>query len=215
MSASAIDCCSCKRPQSSRHHCWQPVDPVGLAFWGGRLEQGASRIAVAQEIARQPEYQTLQIQSMYAAYLHRPAEPEGLNTWLAFLATGGNLTEVRLGILGSPEYDRDRGHGTPDGLNGRQLRDLAPLELRQRGEREIDLSAKEFAVLEVFMRRPGEVLSRFQLLEHAWDFAYENRSNIVDVYIRHLRRKIDEPFGRHSIETVRGAGYRLRADGGA
>jgi two-component system OmpR family response regulator len=82
-----------------------------------------------------------------------------------------------------------------------------------RGSTPISLSAKEFALLETFMRRPGEVLSRFHLLEHAWDFAYENRSNVVDVYIRHLRRKIDEPFGRSSLETVRGAGYRLRADG--
>ena len=64
------------------------------------------------------------------------------------------------------------------------------------------------------MRRPDEVLSRLHLLEHAWDFAYENRSNVIDVYIRHLRNKIDEPFGRHSLETVRGAGYRLRRDGG-
>ena len=82
-----------------------------------------------------------------------------------------------------------------------------------RGEAEISLSPKEFALLEAFMRRPGQVLSRLQLLEHAWDFAYENRSNIVDVYIRRLRRKIDEPFGRRSLETVRGAGYRLRPDG--
>jgi two-component system OmpR family response regulator len=81
-----------------------------------------------------------------------------------------------------------------------------------RGEHEIALSAKEFALLETFMRRPGEVLSRLHLLEHAWDFAYDARSNVVDVYIRHLRRKIDEPFGRRSLETVRGAGYRLRAD---
>ena len=80
---------------------------------------------------------------------------------------------------------------------------------------EIELSAKEFAVLEVFMRRPGEVLSRFQLLEHAWDYEYENRSNIVDSYVRLLRQKIDKPFGVESIETVRGAGYRLREDGGA
>jgi two-component system OmpR family response regulator len=82
-----------------------------------------------------------------------------------------------------------------------------------RGDMEIHLSAKEFAVLETFMRRPDEVLSRDHLLEHAWDFAYENRSNVVDVYIRHLRSKIDEPFGRHSLETIRGAGYRLRANG--
>jgi len=79
-----------------------------------------------------------------------------------------------------------------------------------RGETEISLSAKEFALLEVFMRRPGEVLSRVQLLDHAWDYAYENRSNVVDVYVRYLRQKVDRPFGVESIETVRGAGYRMR-----
>jgi two-component system OmpR family response regulator len=84
-----------------------------------------------------------------------------------------------------------------------------------RGEVEVDLSAKEFALLETLMRRPGQVLSRFQLLEHCWDYGYENRSNVVDVYVRYLREKIDRPFGRDSIETVRGAGYRLRRDGGA
>lgn len=83
-----------------------------------------------------------------------------------------------------------------------------------RGKAEIDLSAREFALLETFMRRPGEVLSRFQLLEHVWDYDYENRSNVVDSYIRFLREKIDRPFGVVSIETVRGAGYRLRRDGG-
>jgi two-component system, OmpR family, response regulator len=83
-----------------------------------------------------------------------------------------------------------------------------------RGETEISLSAKEFSILETFMRRPGEVLSRFQLLEHAWDYDYENRSNVVDSYIRLLRRKIDRPFGVESIETVRGAGYRLREEEG-
>jgi two-component system, OmpR family, response regulator len=81
-----------------------------------------------------------------------------------------------------------------------------------RGSTEIHLSAKEFALLETFMRRPDIVLSRYDLLEHAWDFAYENRSNIVDVYVRRLRAKIDEPFDRRSLETVRGAGYRLRAE---
>jgi two-component system, OmpR family, response regulator len=83
-----------------------------------------------------------------------------------------------------------------------------------RGEQKIDLSAKEFALLETFMRRPGQVLSRLDLLEHAWDYGYENRSNVVDVYVRYLREKIDRPFGLESIETVRGAGYRFRADGG-
>ena len=84
----------------------------------------------------------------------------------------------------------------------------------RRGETEISLSAKEFALLETFMRRPGQVLDRYQLLEHAWDGEYENRSNVVDVYVRYLREKVDRPFGVESIETVRGAGYRLRADGG-
>jgi two-component system OmpR family response regulator len=74
---------------------------------------------------------------------------------------------------------------------------------------EVALSAKEFALLETFMRRPGEVLTRGDLLEHAWDFAYENRSNVIDVYVRYLRQKL----GAETIETVRGAGYRLRKDG--
>jgi two-component system OmpR family response regulator len=64
------------------------------------------------------------------------------------------------------------------------------------------------------MRRPGQVLSRLDLLDHAWDYAYVNRSNVIDVYVRYLRDKIDRPFGLSSIETVRGAGYRLRRDGG-
>jgi two-component system OmpR family response regulator len=81
-----------------------------------------------------------------------------------------------------------------------------------RDETEIALSAKEFALLEAFMRRPGQVLSRYQLLEHAWDYDYENRSNVVDVYVRYLREKVDRPFGADSIETVRGAGYRLRGE---
>jgi two-component system OmpR family response regulator len=84
-----------------------------------------------------------------------------------------------------------------------------------RGETELELSAKEFALLELLLRRRGEALSRGQLLEGAWELGFESRSNLVDVYIRYLRDKIDRPFGRHSIETVRGVGYRLRKDGGA
>jgi two-component system OmpR family response regulator len=83
-----------------------------------------------------------------------------------------------------------------------------------RGETDIGLSAREFALLETLMRHPGQVLDRLQLLEHVWDGEYENRSNVIDVYIRYLREKVDRPFGVESIETVRGAGYRLRADGG-
>jgi two-component system OmpR family response regulator len=83
-----------------------------------------------------------------------------------------------------------------------------------RGDTEIQLSSKEFAMLETFMRRPDEVLSRYQLLEHAWDYEYENRSNVVDVYVRYLREKVDRPFDVESIQTVRGAGYRMRAVSG-
>ncbi len=77
-----------------------------------------------------------------------------------------------------------------------------------RGEAEIDLTQREFSLFEAFMRRPGEALSRFELLEAAWDGAYENRSNVIDVYVGYLRQKL----GRTSIETVRGHGYRLRAE---
>jgi two-component system OmpR family response regulator len=80
----------------------------------------------------------------------------------------------------------------------------------RRGTEPVALSPKEFAVLEQFMRRPGEVLSRTQILDRVWDFAYDGGSNLVDVYVGYLRRKIDEPFGRHDLETVRGVGYRLR-----
>jgi two-component system OmpR family response regulator len=83
-----------------------------------------------------------------------------------------------------------------------------------RGDAQIELSAKEFNLLEAFMRSPGAVLSRYRLLEFAWDFGYEGRSNVVASYIRLLRRKVDRPFGTKSIETVRGVGYRLREDGG-
>ena len=83
-----------------------------------------------------------------------------------------------------------------------------------RGETEIELSAKEFVLFEVFMRNPGIVLSRSHLLDQAWEYDFEQRSNVVDVYVRYLRRKVDLPFDVKSIETVRGAGYRLRKDGG-
>jgi two-component system OmpR family response regulator len=84
-----------------------------------------------------------------------------------------------------------------------------------RGEQEIALSAREYQLLETFMRRPGQVLTQSQLLEAAWDLGYEMRSNVVEVYVRYLREKIDRPFGVRSLETVRGMGYRLRRDGGA
>ena len=81
-----------------------------------------------------------------------------------------------------------------------------------RGEREITLSSKEFALLEALMRRPGRVLTRLEILDRAWDMDYEHRSNIIEVFVRRLREKIDRPFGLSTLETVRGAGYRLRRD---
>jgi two-component system OmpR family response regulator len=109
--------------------------------------------------------------------------------------------------------DRRGGVERPAALEVGELRlDPAARKTWRRGD-EIHLSPKEFALLETFMRRPGQVLTRLQLLEHAWDFAYENRSNVVDVYVRYLREKIDRPFGTRSLETVRGVGYRLSPDG--
>ncbi len=83
-----------------------------------------------------------------------------------------------------------------------------------RGDREIRLSTREFALFEAFMRSPGQVLGHGQLLDAAWDIGHDYRSNVIEVYIRYLREKIDRPFGVRSLETVRGLGYRLRRDGG-
>ena len=74
---------------------------------------------------------------------------------------------------------------------------------------------KEFSLLEFFLRHPGTVLSRSQIIEAVWDFAYDGTSNVVDQYVKYLRRKVDIPFGRNDIQTVRGMGYRLRHDGPA
>jgi two-component system, OmpR family, response regulator len=78
----------------------------------------------------------------------------------------------------------------------------------------VALTRWEFAVLELLMRRKGEVLSKAQILDHVWDFAFQGDPNIVEVYVGYVRRKVDAPFGRRSIQTVRGVGYRLAPDGG-
>ncbi len=91
--------------------------------------------------------------------------------------------------------------------------DPATREVR-RGDLPVPLTPKEFALLEYFMRHAGEVLTRTQILEHVWDFAFDGDSNVIEVYVRYLREKVDRPFGRQSLETVRGVGYRLR-DGAA
>ena len=90
---------------------------------------------------------------------------------------------------------------------------LDPADRRAwRGDVELSLTMREYALLETFMRRPGQVLGRFELLEHAWDEGYEHRSNVIEVYIGYLRDKVDRPFSRRSLQTVRGAGYRLRVE---
>jgi two-component system, OmpR family, response regulator len=83
-----------------------------------------------------------------------------------------------------------------------------------RGEVEVTLTPRQFSLLEYLMRKAGEVVSKAEILEHVWDYAFEGDPNIVEVYIRHLRKRIDEPFGRNAIQTVRLVGYRLDADGG-
>jgi two-component system OmpR family response regulator len=83
-----------------------------------------------------------------------------------------------------------------------------------RGDREVPLTRRQFSVLEYLMRRAGEPVSKSDILDHVWDFAFDGDPNIVEVYIRHLRRKIDEPFGRQAIQTIRLVGYRLDPDGG-
>jgi two-component system OmpR family response regulator len=83
-----------------------------------------------------------------------------------------------------------------------------------RGPVELELSPTEFALLELFLAHPDEVLTRTRILEHVWDFAYDPASNVVDQYVGYLRRKIDRPFGRADLGTVRGVGYRLRAPKG-
>lgn len=81
-----------------------------------------------------------------------------------------------------------------------------------RGSTDVQLTPREFALLWYFVRHAGEALTRHQLLEHVWDFAFDGDSNVVDVYVGYLRAKVDRPFGRSSLETIRGIGYRLRAE---
>lgn len=83
-----------------------------------------------------------------------------------------------------------------------------------RGDVEVELTPRQFSLLEFMLRRPGEVLSKREILEHVWDFAFDGDPNIVEVYVGQLRRRIDLPHGRASLQTVRGAGYRLDPDGG-
>jgi two-component system, OmpR family, response regulator len=128
-------------------------------------------------------------------YMTKPFEPEELLARLRALARRGAAPR-------------------PSALESADLRLDPATRTVERGGEPIVLSATEFSLLETFMRRPGLALTRLALLESVWDGGYENRSNVVDVYVRYLREKIDLPFGTDSIETVRGVGYRWRADAG-
>ncbi|MEA2718129.1 MAG: two-component system, OmpR family, response regulator [Actinomycetota bacterium] len=109
---------------------------------------------------------------------------------------------------------RRGGHERPAVLHAGDLR-LDPAAHRVwRGETQVPLSPRQFSLLEFFMRRAGEALSKTEIVDHVWDFAFEGDPNIVEVYVGQLRRKIDEPFGRNAIETIRLVGYRLDPDGG-
>jgi DNA-binding response OmpR family regulator len=108
---------------------------------------------------------------------------------------------------------RRTAHSAPTPVEAGDLR-LDPAQHRcWRGDLEVTLTAREFSVLEYLMRRAGEAVAKADILGGVWDYDFEGDPNIVEVYIRHLRRKIDEPFDRATIETVRGVGYRLVADG--
>ena len=106
--------------------------------------------------------------------------------------------------------------GRPERPSVLRVGDLAldpALHTVHRGDTPIELTPRQFSLLEFLMHRAGEVVSKTEILEHVWDFAYEGSPNIVEVYISQLRRRIDDPFGRASLQTVRLVGYRLAADG--
>jgi len=103
-------------------------------------------------------------------------------------------------------------HQRPALLTVGDLRLDPAAHLAWRGDTKLNLSAKEFALLELFLRHPGEVITRTRIIDSIWDFAFDGVSNVVDQYVAYLRRKIDKPFDRHDLETVRGAGYRLQVE---
>ena len=104
--------------------------------------------------------------------------------------------------------------GSPPPLEAGDLR-IDPGQRRVwRGETEIELTARQFDVLEFLVRRAGQVMSKREILKGVWEFDFEGDANVVEVYVSRVRRRIDEPFGRHALETVRGAGYRLDVTGG-
>jgi two-component system OmpR family response regulator len=105
-------------------------------------------------------------------------------------------------------------HERPAVLEAGDLRFDPGARRASRGEIEVDLTAREMALLEFLLRHKGQVMSKREILEHVWDYDFEGDPNIVEVYVRHLRNKLDRPFGYSAIETLRGAGYRLAADGG-
>jgi two-component system OmpR family response regulator len=104
-------------------------------------------------------------------------------------------------------------HARPAMLEVGDLRLDPATHMAWRNTTQLNLSPKEFALLELFMRHPGELITRTRVIDNVWDFAFDGVSNVVDQYVSYLRRKIDKPFDRQELETVRGAGYRLRDPG--
>ncbi|XVQ11754.1 response regulator transcription factor [Spirillospora sp. CA-255316] len=141
-------------------------------------------------------------------------EAEGLDTGADDYLTKPFSYVVLLARIRALLRRRARGGAVPSIVLGDLTVDPAAKRAR-RGDVEVELTAKEFAVLEHLAVNAGQVVSKAQIMEHVWDFAYDGDPNIVEVYVSALRRKIDAPFGRRSIVTVRGAGYRLATDGGA
>lgn len=139
-------------------------------------------------------------------------EAEGLDTGADDFITKPFSFVVLLARLRAVMRRRDT--TAPVALAAGDLR-LDPREGRAwRGESELDLTTREMAILEYLLTRPGEIVSKTDVLNHVWDFAFDGSPNIVEVYVSSLRKKIDAPFGRATIQTVRGAGYRLDRDGG-
>ncbi|WP_280499136.1 response regulator transcription factor, partial [Nocardia cyriacigeorgica] len=166
-----------------------------LVYWGGARRRGAGQLSrVLMSTLIEGDYDEAEgLESGADDYLSIPFSFVVLVPRIRALRPsrpGGAATVLRVGQLVLDPATR----------------------LCRRGEQEVSLTAKEFAVLEHLAVRAGEVVSKADILEHVWDFAYDGDPNIVEVYISALRRKIDAPFACRTILTVRGAGYRLTAD---
>jgi two-component system OmpR family response regulator len=217
-------------------------DPEAQAFVSRALRESGFVIDTAGdgetgfELASAGAYDVLildvKLPGMSGFELLRRLRRAGVSVPVLFLTAQGEVADRIEGLeLGADDYlakpfafnvllarirallRRQRGERAPILQSGDLTVDPAAHRVL-RGEAPVELTSREFAVLEALMRRGGDVMSKLDIIEHVWDFAFEGDPNIVEVYIRRLRNKLDRPFGRAAIETIRGAGYRLTADGG-